>query len=108
MKPIRTLCLITTLFAAFGSELVAQQNTGRIIGRVVDAANAQPLQGVQVIVGDGVVGTLTDLDGRYVLVGVPTGTVTLTAQSLGYGTKTITDLQVAGEEITSFNITLEQ
>jgi len=108
MKSIRTLCLITALFAASASQLAAQQNTGRIIGRVVDAANAQPLQGVQVVANDGVVGTLSDLDGRFVLVNVPTGTVTLTAQSLGYATKTVTGLEVSGEEITSFNITLEQ
>jgi len=39
---------------------------------------------------------------------VPTGTVSLTAQSLGYGTKTVTDLEVPADEVVAFNITLEQ
>jgi len=108
MKSIRSLCLLAAFALASGSPLAAQDATGRIIGRVVDAKDAQPLQGVQVVVNDGVVGTLTDLDGRFVLVGVPAGTVTLTAQSLGYGTKTVTDLEVPAGEVVPFNITLEQ
>jgi TonB-dependent receptor len=108
MKSIRYLLLLAALPLALASAVSAQDNTGRIIGRVVDAASAEPLSGVQVVVNDGVVGTLTDLDGRFVLTNVPTGMVTLTAQSLGYGTKTVTDLQVLPEEVTPFNITLEQ
>ncbi len=108
MKSIRSLLLLAALPLGLASSVSAQDATGRIIGRVVDAASAEPLSGVQVIVDDGVTGTLTDLDGRFVLSGVPIGTVSLTAQSLGYGTKTVTDVQVSGDGVTNFNITLEQ
>ena len=50
---------------------------GRILGRVLDAMSAKPLSGAQVYVNDGVVGALTDLDGRFVIGGVPLGTVTV-------------------------------
>ena len=86
----------------------AQQATGRIIGRVVDAASARPLVGAQVFVNDGVVGTLSDLNGRYVLSGVPLGQVDVTVQQLGYGTKTITGVTVAADEVTPLDITLEE
>jgi len=108
MKLLRSLCILIAMSALSVGSLAAQQNTGRIIGRVVDAASAQPLAGVQVVVNDGVVGTLSDLNGRFVLVDVPAGTVSVTAQSLGYGTKTVTDLVVPAGEVVAFNITLEQ
>jgi len=85
----------------------AQSAEGRIIGRVLDARTAEPLAGVQVYVGDGSIGTLSDLNGRYVLGGVPVGSVTLSAQSLGYGTKTITGLEVLATGVTAFDFTLE-
>jgi len=86
----------------------AQQNTGRIIGRVVDAGSARALVGAQVFVNDGIVGTLSDLNGRYVLTGVPVGQVDVTVTQLGYGTKTVTGVSVTGDEVTALDITLEE
>jgi TonB-dependent receptor len=109
MHTYRALFLTVLLLLTSTVSVAAQeQETGRIIGRVVDANSAKALQGVQVIVNDGVVGTLTDLNGRFVLVNVPAGTVTLTAQSLGYATKTVTDLVVEPNAVVAFDITLEQ
>ncbi|MGD8322522.1 MAG: carboxypeptidase regulatory-like domain-containing protein, partial [Gemmatimonadota bacterium] len=82
-------------------------NAGRIIGRVVDATSAKPLSGVQVYVGDGVTGTLSDLDGRYVLTGVPHGAVAVTAQIIGYATKKITDVSVVAGQVTRLDVALE-
>ncbi|MDT8367612.1 MAG: TonB-dependent receptor [Longimicrobiales bacterium] len=107
MKSIRTLFLVP-LFVALQASGVSPQETGSIIGRVVDAGSAVPLTGVQVSVNDGEVGTLTDMDGRFVLSGVPAGPVSLRVQSLGYGTKTVTDLVVVAGEVTLFNLTLEE
>jgi hypothetical protein len=84
------------------------QETGRLIGRVVDASNAKPLVGAQVYVNDGVVGTLSDLNGRYVLVNVPVGVVDVTVQQLGYGTKTVTGVRVLAGQISSLDITMEE
>ncbi|MEJ2539262.1 MAG: TonB-dependent receptor [Gemmatimonadota bacterium] len=97
--------LLLVLTSASGA---AQQSTGRIIGRVVDAATARPLVGAQVYVNDGVVGTLSDLNGRYVLTGVPVGQVEVTVQQLGYGTKTVTGVSVNADEVTALDITLEE
>ena len=96
------------LLAFLPLSLSAQQNTGRIIGRIVEVGTARPITGAQVFVNDGVVGTLSDLNGRYVLSGVPLGEVNVTVQSLGYGTKTVTGVQVSGDEVTPLDITLEE
>lgn len=110
---MKTSIFRTSLFAAFllvflPVSSAAQQATGRIIGRLVDAASARPLTGAQVYVNDGVVGTLSDLNGRYVLSGVPVGEVDVTVQLLGYGTKTVTGVTVTADEVTALDVTLEE
>ena len=105
----RGLVVLATLAVAFWPvAAAAQSDGGRIVGRVLDAATAQPLSSAQVFVGDGVVGALTDLNGRFVLNGVPVGTVSVTVQSLGYGTKTVTGVVVAAGEMVALDITVEE
>ena len=79
--------------------LVAQEPVpaGTISGRVIDEKSAQPLSEVTVqIVGQPVVGTqlaaYTGIDGRYRLVNVRPGTITITVRRIGYTPKTITGI----------------
>ncbi|MDA0312009.1 MAG: TonB-dependent receptor [Gemmatimonadetes bacterium] len=83
------------------------QSTGRITGRVVDATSAKPLSGAQVYVNDGVVGALSNLDGRYMISRVPQGTLSVTVQRLGYATKTVTGVTV-GTSIVVLDLTVEE
>lgn len=69
-------------------------DTGRIVGRVVNAENAVPVQGAQVYLESAGVGALTDLNGRYVMLRVPEGELSLQVQMLGFATKTLTGIQV--------------
>lgn len=64
--------------------LEGQETTGRVTGRVVDAATSRPLSGVQVFVPPTGIGNITDQDGRFVLANVPAGEQTVTAQLVGY------------------------
>ena len=80
------------------------QDTGQIVGRVVDAALARPLSNTQVYVNDGVVGSLTDMDGRYVIGSAPAGTVSVTVQLIEYATKTVTDVVVTPERVTVLDL----
>ncbi|MDX1645530.1 MAG: carboxypeptidase regulatory-like domain-containing protein [Longimicrobiales bacterium] len=84
----------------------AAQETGRIVGRVLDAETGQALSSVQVYISDGSYGALTSLDGRYVIRSVPAGTYDVTAQNIGYGTKTVTGVTVSGGQSTELDITL--
>jgi hypothetical protein len=89
------------------------QDPGRIVGRVLDAQTAQPLVSVQVHVANaslgpmGSTGSLTALDGRYVIRDVPAGTYEVRAELIGYGTKTVTNVQVAPGETATLDVTLE-
>src|SRR5690606_10826992 len=58
-------------------------------GRVVDASDGQPLQGVNLVVDDGAgarTGTATGADGAFVLARIPPGRYVLTASFVGYAT----------------------
>ncbi|HEX7090848.1 MAG TPA: SusC/RagA family TonB-linked outer membrane protein [Longimicrobiales bacterium] len=87
-----TLALLLLLAA---SPLAAQGPAGTIRGRVVDGSTQQPLPGVIVSVGERT--TLTDTEGRYLIVGVPAGTHTVRAASLGYATASGEVAVVAGQ-----------
>lgn len=69
--------------------------TGKITGRIVDAATGQgiPAAGIQVV--GTTIGAQSGVDGRFTIVRVPAGTVTLQVRRIGYGPKTITGLQLA-------------
>ncbi|MGW8265934.1 MAG: carboxypeptidase-like regulatory domain-containing protein, partial [Longimicrobiales bacterium] len=80
---------------------------GRIVGRIIDANTAQPLSGVQVYLTGSGQGTLTDMNGRYLILRVPQGTHDLVAEMLGFSKKTVTGVVVDEGATVSLDISLE-
>ena len=67
---------------------------GRITGRVLDPqGNGMSDVGIQ-IVGT-TIGALSGVDGRFAVINVPAGTVTLMARRIGFASKTITGIVLA-------------
>jgi outer membrane receptor protein involved in Fe transport len=91
------LGLVLSLGAASATELSAQ-GTGRIVGRVVEAQQGAPVAGATVEVVGADRQSVTALDGRYVLDGVPAGPVSLRARMIGFGPKVVTGVVVPDEE----------
>lgn len=83
--------LVALPLALSPSASVAQQpepsSTGAIEGRITRADSDAPLDGVNVGLQGTSYGSATDADGRYVITGVPAGTYTLVASSVGYAAK---------------------
>ena len=106
---IRTgfVALALGLLAAWGAPpAAAQQASGRIAGRVVSERTGEGLPTAQVFIPGTSIGTLTDLDGRYVLNRVPPGTYDLAVQLIGYGKKTVTGVQVTAGGTAVLDISL--
>ncbi|MEQ9568892.1 MAG: carboxypeptidase regulatory-like domain-containing protein, partial [Longimicrobiales bacterium] len=82
--------------------------TGRIIGRVVSAADAAPVPQAQVFVAGTSIGVLSDLNGRYVLSSVPVGSVDVTVQVIGYATKTVTGVTVVAGRVATLDVSVEE
>ncbi|MGH7552422.1 MAG: carboxypeptidase regulatory-like domain-containing protein, partial [Longimicrobiales bacterium] len=104
----KTFVLAALFAAAFvaAPDLAAQQ-TGRVVGRVIDGQSGVGLNGVIIQVAGGNVGALSGVDGRFVILNVPAGAVSLRVENLGYATKTITNVVVSANGAVEQNITLD-
>jgi TonB-linked SusC/RagA family outer membrane protein len=104
-----TLALVLTLLPASGwaPAPVAAQATGTLVGTVRDAASQRPLEAAQVYIEGTGIGALSNAAGRFLLLNVPAGEVTLRAELVGYraGSQVLT--VVAGES-TAANFALDQ
>ena len=98
------LALAGSFFFALPSG--AQQPTGRIVGRVIDAASGQGLSDVGVQVVGTTLGTMSGVEGRYTLANVPAGTVTLQFRRIGYTPKTVTGILLDANKTLEQNVTL--
>jgi len=111
---LRTRVFLTTLFASLSTmtgEISAQAQgsaeTGRIAGQVFSATTGAPIPGARVEVEGTSIGALAGIDGRYHIVGVPTGTVTVRATMIGHAAKLVTGVQVGVGEIARLDLTIE-
>ncbi|HEX6068927.1 MAG TPA: TonB-dependent receptor [Longimicrobiaceae bacterium] len=104
---LRRLLVMVAMLAGFVLPTSsAAQGAGRITGRVVDAESGRPLVGAQVGIEGSSVGTLSGVDGRFILSGARAGTHTLTASFIGYASKRITGVEVGGEGTAALDISL--
>lgn len=84
---LRFLCVLAAgvLFGSYPSDLAAQAATGTIRGEVVDSESQRPLPGVQISLPGTGRGTLTNVNGQYLIPNIPAGTHVVQAQLIGYG-----------------------
>ena len=68
--------------------------TGRVVGRVVDAATGAGLSDVGIQIVGTTVGTLSGVDGRFALPAVPAGQVSIIALRIGSQAKTVTGVTI--------------
>lgn len=86
MKRIK-FYLALILFLCLGLNLALAQGKGlaSVVGTVVDERTREALPYVQVVVQGTTLGTTTDANGNYKLVGLPAGHYTIVASFVGYG-----------------------
>ncbi|MEO8138391.1 MAG: TonB-dependent receptor [Gemmatimonadota bacterium] len=90
-----------------GAGTLHAQSTGKLEGRVRDQAGA-PIPGAQVRIEGTAFGAVADARGYYFINNIPSGTVNLLAQFVGYGQIKLTALKItAGQTITQ-DFALEQ
>ena len=77
-------------------------------GRVVDAVNNEPLPFVNVIVSGTTTGTITDMDGNFVLTGLTPGFVRVEASFVGYRRAVSSEVEVSAARVNSVEIQMEE
>lgn len=105
MKKLQVLFVLLTLIQS--NYLLAQETaTGRITGVVLDQQSGETLIGVPVILEGTSIGTVTDLDGRYLLNKVPVGTWNLLVKYVGYESKLVKGCNVKANETLKIDFVL--
>ncbi|MGH7459490.1 MAG: TonB-dependent receptor domain-containing protein [Longimicrobiales bacterium] len=103
---LRFVSVLVLAICAVASRASAQE-TGRVVGRVVDATTGAGITSAAVQVVGKQIGVLTAVDGRFVLPAVPAGTVTLRVSSIGFAAKVVTGVVVEAGGVVEQSITLE-
>jgi outer membrane receptor for ferrienterochelin and colicin len=80
--------------------------TGRIAGRVLEESTGAPIAGAQVGVVGTRIGGVSGVDGRFTLLNVPAGTVSLGVRNIGYQPKTVEGLVVRPGAVTVQDVAL--
>ena len=93
----------TTLIIAVFATLAFSQNLTQIVrGTIVDVDSKLPLIGATLVIlgTDPLIGTATDVNGKFRLENIPIGRIAVKISYLGYETKTIPDIEVnSGKEV---------
>ena len=95
------------LLLSLAAPLTAQSTTGRIVGRVLDAQSGQGIPNAQIQVDTSRIGSLSGVDGRFTIVGVPAATVMLRVRLIGFAPKEVTGVVVRAGATVEQNITME-
>ena len=108
------MCVASVGFALFLLVLVppalAQGEGQTVRGVVVDRDTRAPLVGATVVVADSepLIGAATDVEGRFVLRGVPLGRQTLQVRSLGYAPRLLPNVLVQSGQETVLEVALRE
>jgi outer membrane receptor for ferrienterochelin and colicins len=87
---------------------LAQTNSGSVIGSVTDAKTQELLGGVNVLLRSTIRGTTTNVQGKYQLKGIPTGTYDITFSLLGYLTDTVHQISIQPDKENTITVQLVQ
>ncbi len=81
--------------------------TGKIAGRVTDAANGNPLAGANIFLNELPLGAASDAEGDYIILNVAPGVYTLHALMVGYREVEITNVRVSLDKTTRIDFKLK-
>lgn len=93
------------LLSFFLSPVVFAQ-TGSIAGVVIDGDFGDPLIGANVVLEGTLLGTSTDLEGRFRVDNVPVGLQTFKFSYIGFQTMFVSDVEIIEGEVTKLDVTL--
>ena len=105
MKTISLFLILMSCTFGFNQEF--KQN---IRGTITDKQSEAPIPGVQVfIVGSNpIIGTITDLNGNFVLKNIPVGRIAVEAKFVGYKAAVIPNLELTSGKELILNLSLEE
>ncbi|TJY34631.1 TonB-dependent receptor [Pontimicrobium aquaticum] len=96
--------IYTLLFLMFSATIMYAQNTGSIVGKLIDKEyNNEPLPFANILIKGTTTGTTSDFDGLYAFENLTPGSYTLIFSFVGYETQEIT-VTVETDKVTEVNV----
>lgn len=86
--------IILLFFMQLSMLLQAQEQTGVIMGKVIDATTKQPIPGVNVFLLGTTIGAASDINGNYSIRNIPVGSYQVRASAVGYDALVKTDIVI--------------
>ena len=106
MKKTSYIIFILLMIGTLYQDIYAQ--SGKIIGKVIEAGTNEPLVGATVSIQGTTRGVLVDIDGNYILINVPPGTYTLEARFIGFAVQVFENVVVRTDLTTEQNFELRE
>src|SRR6478735_2071369 len=107
MRTVLMRALILTTLTLGLSASAGAQGKARIVGKILDAGSGAPLAGAQVVlVENPTIASVAAIDGRYTLLNVPAGPVSVRIRLIGYQSKVIAGLVVTDGGYINQDVTL--
>jgi hypothetical protein len=103
LKRFLTFAALATIAALSAT---AQEQTGRIIGKVTDGMTKEPIVGANVVVVGTGLGAATDIEGRFDIRRVPLGTYAVRVSTIGYLATTVTDIVVSSAKPAEISVAI--
>jgi len=82
--------------------------TGKISGKVIDAATGSPLPGANILVEGTALGAASDLDGSYFIINIPPGTYAINTSMIGFQKMRVENVKVAADQTTTMDFKLKE
>ncbi len=106
IRSLRVAILVAVMLLMVAPSALGQ--SGKIAGRITDAASGDPLPGVNVVIVGTLQGTSSDLDGYYSILNVKPGTYDVQASFVGFARQTFAGVRVNIDLTTTINFSLEE
>jgi outer membrane receptor protein involved in Fe transport len=99
-------CVTTVLILLVMPFAALAQNTGKLSGVITDVSTGESLPGANIILGGTLLGSASDLDGNYFIIGVPVGAYDITASFVGYQSQTVQQVEINAGYTRELNFSL--
>ena len=100
--------VIVFVLALFATATSAHAQSGKITGTVLEATTGEPLPGVNVFIEGTTQGTITGLDGEYIIIGVRPGSYTVVASFVGFARSSREGVRVNVDLTTTVDFSLTE
>ncbi len=105
---MRKILLFIFSILFISADFINAGTTGKLAGKVIDAATKEPLPFVNIIIVGTSMGAAADAQGNYVILNIPPGTYSVRAQYVGYQPVVVENVSVSIDLTTTVNISMSE